>query len=167
MSNRGEQPDVQLEMFSQPRFLSGARAMVAAISQRLGFNEIESGQISLAVDEALCNVIKHGYGQRHDGRIWISLWALGTDPPEIEVVIEDLARQVDTSEIKSRDLDCIRPGGLGVHLMRQIMDEVRFEHRDGGGMRLTMTKKRREKSDECQEDCLTPPPACESEPKDE
>ena len=144
MNEALSQPDVRLEMYSQPRFLSGARAMVSNIAERLGFNEIQCGQVSLAVDEALCNIINHGYQKRRDGRIWISVWAMQTRPPRIKVVIEDLARQVETGDIKSRNLDDIRPGGLGVHLMRQIMDEVRFEKRDSGGMRLTMIKSKRD-----------------------
>jgi hypothetical protein len=51
---------------------------------------------------------------------------------------------VDPTTIKSRDLDEIRPGGLGVHIITEVMDEVRWEKRTDGpiGMRLTMMKKR-------------------------
>ena len=141
MADPNLEPDVRLELYSQSRFLSGVRALVSNIAQRLGFNEIECGQISLAVDEALCNIIKHGYQQRPDGRIWINIWARHNDPAEIKVVIDDLAEQVDLEVIKSRDLADIRPGGLGVHIMREIMDEVLFEKREHKGMRLTMRKK--------------------------
>ncbi|MFU8830355.1 MAG: ATP-binding protein, partial [Phycisphaerales bacterium] len=67
----------------------------------------------------------------------------------IKLVIEDLAQQVDPDDIRSRSLEEVRPGGLGVHIMREIMDEVRFERRApdetgdrGVGMRLTMIKRR-------------------------
>ncbi len=66
-------PVVRLEIASQPELLEGARALIAAMAQRCGFNEILCGQISLAVDEALCNIIKHGYNCREDERIWISI----------------------------------------------------------------------------------------------
>jgi len=133
-------PDLSLEMYSQPRLLAAARAMVGNLAQRLGFNEIQCGQISLAIDEALCNIINHGYERRPDGRIWLSVWDLQTHPPGIKVVIEDRAKQVDPETIRPRDLDDIRPGGLGVYIIREIMDDVSYEHRPGGGMRLTMTK---------------------------
>jgi len=133
-------PDLILEMYSQPRLLAAARAMVGNLAQRLGFNEIQCGQISLAIDEALCNIINHGYERRPDGRIWLSVWDLQTLPPGIKVVIEDRAKQVDPETIRPRDLDDIRPGGLGVYIIREIMDDVSYEHRPGGGMRLTMTK---------------------------
>ena len=43
--------------------------------------------------------------------------------------------------IKSRDLDDIRPGGLGVNIIRQVMDEVSYERRERIGMRLTLIKR--------------------------
>lgn len=131
---------ITLQMLSQPRFLSAARSMVANIAQRLGFNEIRCGQISLAVDEALCNIINHGYEKREDGMIWIRIRVLEGERTGMQIVIEDEARQVDPTQIKSRDLDDIRPGGLGVYIIREIMDEVRYEKRDRSGMRLTLVK---------------------------
>ena len=133
-------PQLELEMLSQSRLLAPARAMTGTFAQRLGFNEIECGQISLAVDEALCNIINHGYNKREDGRIKISVWDLETDPPGLMILVEDRAQQVDPASIRPRELDDIRPGGLGVHIIREIMDSVLYEHRDGGGMRLSMTK---------------------------
>lgn len=133
------EPAVRLEMFSQPRFLAATRALVGSVAQRIGFNACQCGQISLAVDEAMCNVITHGYDRRDDGKLWLNLWPLDT-PPGIKVVVEDLARQVDPGSIQPRDLDDIRPGGLGVHIIREIMDEVTYERRRDRGMRLTMIK---------------------------
>lgn len=127
-------------MLSQPRLLAAARAMVANFALRLGFSDVQSSQISLAVDEALSNIINHGYQKHPDGRISLSLWATDDEPPAIKIQIEDRAKQVDPQTIRSRDLEDIRPGGLGVHIMRQVMDEVRYEKRKGGGMRLTMVK---------------------------
>ena len=140
MVHPGREPDLQLTMLSQPRLLTAARAMVNNLAQRLGFSEIHAGQLSLAVDEALCNVINHGYDRRPDGQIEIRVWAVEEESPYLAIVIEDRAVQVDPATIRSRDLDDIRPGGLGVYIMKEIMDEVVYEHREGGGMRLSMRK---------------------------
>ncbi len=163
-----DRPQIRLELMSNPLYLSGAREMVAAVSRRLGFSDEACGQIALAVDEALCNVIRHGYNRATDRPIWISL------SPEMEpvggaggggdatanpvashagparalrIVIEDEAHQVDPAQIKSRDLEEVRPGGLGVHIIRAVMDEVKYERRQGSGMRLTMVKRRVEFTD--------------------
>ena len=141
MADLTTEPEVQLRMFSQPRFLPAVRALVGTMAQRLGFNEMQCGQISLAVDEALCNVITHGYDRKPDGQLWISIWALPGTPTGLKIVIEDLANQVDPDAIQARDLDDIRPGGLGVHIIREVMDEVTWERRSPEGMRLTMIKR--------------------------
>ncbi|HRP64163.1 MAG TPA: ATP-binding protein [Phycisphaerales bacterium] len=141
-------PAMKLELLSQPRLLSAARALVSTFAQRLGFDEILCGQITLAVDEALCNIINHGYGRREDQPIWMSIWAVERDEATangqeagLRIVLEDNARQVDPSTIRSRNLEDVRPGGLGVYIMREIMDEVLFEKREGQGMRLTLVKR--------------------------
>jgi len=141
-------PEIALSLFSQPRLLAPARALVGSFANRLGFNEIQCGQISLAIDEAICNIINHGYDRRPDGEILVRIWALGDDTAEnngeaagLHIVIEDRARQVDPEKIRSRDLDDVRPGGLGVYIIQEIMDEVQYEKRSGGGMRLSMTKR--------------------------
>ncbi len=141
MTELSAEPHIRLELLSQARFLAGVRALVGNVVQRLGGNETICGQISLAVDEALCNIINHGYDRRADGRIWINMWVIDENPPAIHIVIEDRARQVDPATIRSRDLDDIRPGGLGVYIIREVMDEVCYEQREGGGMRLTMRKR--------------------------
>ncbi len=136
-------PDIRVELVSDPTYLSGARELVSAVARRLGFSEEGCCQIALAVDEALCNVIRHGYDRRKDGPIWLSIWpaASGNGDAGITIVIEDEAKQVDESQIRGRDLDQIRPGGLGVHIIRQVMDAVKYEKRRPAGMRLTMAKR--------------------------
>ena len=138
-------PDIRIQMISDPMYLSGARELVASVSRRLGFGEEACGQIALAVDEALCNVIRHGYDRRKDGPIWLSLWPRADNGAGagVTIVIEDEARQVDPETIRGRDLEEIRPGGLGVHIIRQVMDDVRYEKREKAGMRLTLVKMRK------------------------
>ena len=56
-------------------------------------------------------------------------------------MIEDEADQIDPDSIKGRDLEDVKPGGLGVHIMREIMDSCRFERRkQEKGMRVIMEK---------------------------
>lgn len=148
MTESTAKPDginLKLEMLSQPRYLSGARELVAAVAKRLGFSERACGQIALAIDEALCNVMCHGYDRDPKGVIWLSIEPLGGHTPEtsatgIKVIIEDEAKQIDPAKIKSRDLDDVRPGGLGVHIIQEVMDSVSFEKRKLKGMRLSLEK---------------------------
>ncbi|MEM1185731.1 MAG: ATP-binding protein [Planctomycetota bacterium] len=140
-----EQPHIRLQLVSDPIYLSGARELVGSVAKRLGFDDLQCSKIALAVDEALCNIIRHGYDRAQDRPIWISLWPVDAAPDGrrsgLRVVIEDEAKQVDPAEMKGRDLADIRPGGLGVYIIREVMDEVTWERREPEGMRLTMVKR--------------------------
>ncbi len=133
-------PLIQMELKSDPRVLSGVRELVAALCRRLTFEKAPADQIALAVDEALANVICHGYARCPDCPIWISIHELQADQPAVKIVIEDEASPVECDQIKGRDLHEVRPGGLGVHIIREIMDDVVYEKRPNVGMRLTMTR---------------------------
>lgn len=137
-------PHIEIRLVSDPIYLSGARELVGSVARRLGFDDLQCSKIALAVDEALCNIIRHGYDRAPDKPIWIRLWPDARDeagaPLGLRLQIDDEARQVEIETLKSRDLDDIRPGGLGVHIIREIMDEVVYSKRETKGMRLTMIK---------------------------
>jgi len=148
------EPQVSIKLASNPLYLCGARELVSSVARRLGFADEACCQIALAVDEALANIIRHGYDRRADGPIWVKIYPCDragrpicpdteSDPEcgGLRIVIEDEARQVDPTSIQSRNLDEIRPGGLGVHIIRQVMDEARYERRADAGMRLILVKR--------------------------
>ncbi|MFO0832835.1 MAG: ATP-binding protein [Phycisphaerales bacterium] len=131
-----------MDLPSDARYLCAVRAFIGEVCRRHGFAEMQTSQVVLAVDEALANVMKHGYGGRPDGRISLRISAVadGVKGPGLSFTIDDWGRQVDPSSIRSRDLADIRPGGLGVHIIRQVMDSAQYETPANQGMRLTMVK---------------------------
>jgi len=132
---------VDLRIRSDPAHLADMREAVRQMAERCGFAADETDAVALAVDEALTNTIKHGYGGSPEGDIDIHLERLaGELGGGLEVRIRDYGHQVDPEGICSRDLSDIRPGGLGVHIMRCVMDELRYERCQGGGMLVTMRK---------------------------
>lgn len=138
-----EKPHIRVELRSDPCYLAGVRQLVSGVCQRIGLCESACSQVALAVDEALANVIRHGYCRACDKPIWISLWPLARENgrgPGIRIEIEDEARQVDPAELRGRELDDPKPGGLGVHIIREVMDDVVYDRRSPRGMRLTMVK---------------------------
>ncbi len=141
-------PLIHMELKSDPRVLSGVREMVSAVARRLAFDRPTADQIALAVDEALANVICHGYERRPVHPIWISIHEMKSDQPAIKIIIEDEAPPVDCDQIKGRDLADIRPGGLGVHIIKEVMDDAIYEKRGDVGMRLTMTRTGNRQSDQ-------------------
>ncbi len=115
------------------------RQSVRAALDFLTCDDEMTEQVILAVDEACQNVVRHAYGGRDDGEIALNLRREGDD---LVVEIQDFAAPVDESALKGRDLDDIRPGGLGVHLIRTIMDEVQFVTPPAGVGNLLQLRKR-------------------------
>ena len=137
-----EQTTVQLSIASEPRSLPVVRSAVERMAELEGFGEAETHGLVLAIDEALANVIKHGYQGRPDQPITITLSAVKADDGRrgIAVTVRDKGRQVDPKTIRSRDLNDVRPGGLGVHIIQMVMDEYDYSCPPDGGMLLRMVK---------------------------
>ncbi len=134
-------PPLELSLLSDPANLAKVRATVRQVSVEAGFAETDAEQIALAVDEALTNVIKHGYGMQTGRPIRLRIEAVSREQQTgLRFVVRDYGRTVDPEAICGRDLEQVRPGGLGVHIIRAVMDEVCYEPAAGGGTCLSMLK---------------------------
>ncbi len=124
---------------SSPDRLKLVRAVVENATRLVGFADDVVGDLVLGVDESLQNVIRHANGGGYDGMIEVSLSRAGD---VLTIDIADDAEPVDVSTVKPRDLDDIRPGGLGTHLINELMDSVDFlPTKEHGGNILRLTKK--------------------------
>jgi len=129
---------IRVAIPSDARYLGPVRAIVRAAAAFAGFDRDASSEIELAVTEGCSNVIRHCYGNCDSERIDL-VFTLETGL--FEVRIDDYGKFVDPSRIKSRPLDDVRPGGLGVHLMHKLMDDVTYEKNRWGGTSLTLRKR--------------------------
>ena len=123
---------LKLELPSHPQVLCVVRSAVQQLAIVAGFPEEDSRSITLAVDEALTNIIRHAYENRHDQEIELTCRLLPADAPGqdsegLEFVLMDHGRPVDPAELHGRPLGEVRPGGLGTHFIAQIMDQVHYE----------------------------------------
>ncbi len=124
-------------------YLPLARSSVKAVAERIGLTNGQIESVTLALQEALTNVIKHSYGQPCPDEIVITLSQLqGPKYPygALEISIRDYGKAVDPANIVGRKLEDIRPGGLGVHIIKSIMDECIYNKMPDKGMELTMIK---------------------------
>ncbi len=128
---------VILDVPAEPAAMFMVRALVGKISERIGFEALETDRLVLAVDEACTNVIRHAYDNSGDGRITITFTL---SPDYFEIVIRDFGKGADPATFKGRDLDEIRPGGLGLHFIKSAVDKVEYDTPPGGGMLLKMIK---------------------------
>jgi anti-sigma regulatory factor (Ser/Thr protein kinase) len=129
--------EVRMTVASHPRHLPLVRALVERGAAEAGFSADESQRISLAVTEGVTNVIRHGYHGATNQRIDLRLRLA---PGSFRLEIEDYGRFVDPAAIRSRPLEDVRPGGLGVHLMKATMDTVDYARNEHGGTTLTLTR---------------------------
>ena len=94
--------------------------------------------IIIAVDEACQNIIRHAYGQETHEKIILSIHQ---QTNAIVITLRDYAPTIDMDSLNPRDLEEIRPGGLGCHFMQQTMDEIELRRpRSGKGNVLRMRK---------------------------
>jgi anti-sigma regulatory factor (Ser/Thr protein kinase) len=128
---------VELHITSDPELLTILRAMISRVCQLAGFSQRENSKIVLAVDEACTNIIRHTYKGAKNRPIVIHC---KINVAGIEISIVDRGQPANVKEIKPRKLEDIRPGGLGVHLIRSVMDKVEYIPGPRVGNRLYMSK---------------------------
>lgn len=134
-----------LELLSEQRFaarlevLKTIRASVLAAAQSCGFGETIARDIVLAVDEACKNVIVHAYKDDDTGDIALTIFRCEGG---IVLHLRDYAPLVDPARVTPRDLADVRPGKLGTHFIRAIMDSADLEPApDGQGNLLRLAKR--------------------------
>jgi anti-sigma regulatory factor (Ser/Thr protein kinase) len=128
---------IEIKITSDPKFLTIVRAMVGKVCELVECSREEENQIILAVDEACSNIMKHTYRGDLGQSIEIRCESARD---KIEFVLQDCGPPVDAGKIKPRPLEELRPGGLGTHFIRTIMDEVKYDHVEGCGNILRMVK---------------------------
>jgi anti-sigma regulatory factor (Ser/Thr protein kinase) len=129
---------VFLSFCSRPSRLKLLRCVIRDAADMAGLDADTTDAVVLAVNEACMNVMQHGYAMSPDGRIDIRV---SREADALVVQLRDYAECVDTETVCSRDLDDIRPGGLGVHLIGCLMDESGFLETPPGGGNLFQMKK--------------------------
>jgi anti-sigma regulatory factor (Ser/Thr protein kinase) len=128
---------LEIKIPANPKFLKVIRLWVRLTSEVSGFSIEESNNIALGVDEACSNIIKHNYKKSTQQPIQI---VCNIYKDRIEFLLRDFGEKANVTEIKSRNLDDIRPGGLGVHLIQSVMDKVVYDSRLEIGNQLQLVK---------------------------
>ena len=123
-------------------YLDEIRELVATIARKGGFSEKAIYSLQLAADEAASNIIEHAYGGNSKEVLHITCVVKGN---EIIITMRDTGKSFDSSTVKqpnlSANLSERQIGGLGVYLMRKLMDTVHYESSKTGNL-LTMTKRK-------------------------
>lgn len=120
--------------------LANLRSKVKQAVLKHGCNCDCADKVVIAVNEACMNVIQHAYGTSAAGDIVLEIF---DQQNTLIFRITDFAKTIDHQCIKPRDISELRPGGLGVHLICEIMDEIEYIKPECGiGNILEMRKKK-------------------------
>lgn len=119
------------------------RKFIAGISENMGFNDEEVYKIELAVDEACANVIKHAYLTNSKREPIINIEAQEKND-RIEIIISDKGKGFDPSKVKKPEIEeymkKMKRGGLGIYLIKELMDKVSFRIKAGVRNEVRMVK---------------------------
>lgn len=125
--------------------LARVRELVKSGVEQGGFPTQYLNRLQIAVDEAVTNIVEHGYADLPPGKATIEL-ALTVDRDAFRIVIEDYGQTFDPDHLGDVDIqqhvNAGNGGGLGVFLMRKIMDLIEYHAETGRKNRLVLVKYR-------------------------
>jgi anti-sigma regulatory factor (Ser/Thr protein kinase) len=135
---------LHLEVLSEARFLCVVRGAIEPLADIAGFSPPDCRAVTRAVDEAMANIIRHAYGNRPGEWIQVTCRLLeskvkGQRLKSLEIVMWDRGVRFDPESVKERSLDEVKPGGLGLHFIRDSMD-IMDHRRFGTKNRLRLVK---------------------------
>jgi serine/threonine-protein kinase RsbW len=117
------------------------RNFVSTVAKKVGFDDSEIGKIELSVDEACTNVIEHAYRHKDGQKIDV---AIKIDYNKFTVIITDRGRAFDFKAVEMPDMKTylaeLRVGGLGIYLMKTLMDKVEYHSTPGKKNEVRMVK---------------------------
>ena len=123
-------------------FLNEIREFVGEKARVAGFNDKDIYSIQLATDEAASNIIEHAYDGVSDGSLELTCDFLNS---RLTITLRDHGKVFDPSKVVppdlKADLSVRKIGGLGIYLMRKLMDEVHYESSASGNL-LTLVKRK-------------------------
>ncbi|MEW5841922.1 MAG: ATP-binding protein [Bacteroidota bacterium] len=117
------------------------REFTKSSAEEIGFSDEVTGKIVLAVDEACTNIIKHAYKYSPNGDIYISM---KFENAKFTISITDEGNHFDPNKIPEPNLREYykqkRVGGLGMFLMKKLMDEVKYSTITGNKNQVVLVK---------------------------
>lgn len=123
--------------------LSEISEFVIKRANTLGFSPNDTYSIQIAVDEACSNIIDHAYGKEDLGYIELQLEDIENG---LKIIIRDDGDPFDPDEIPDPVIDTPleerRERGLGLFIMRKLMDEVTYDFSSPNQNKLIMVKRK-------------------------
>ena len=132
----------ELEISSDLRELARARAFVREVCQSVpgaAIDEERVSQLELAITEAASNIMRHAYRGRTDQQIQLQAKVFAD---RITFRLHHLGDAFDPNSVKVPSFDGSEDGGFGVYIIRQSVDDVRYDRDERGRNCITLTMMR-------------------------
>lgn len=129
---------LDLDLGLSPRMLGVIRDVAARMAEIGGLDDEAVIGVKLAVDEACTNILRHAHCGDITRRARIKFLAT---TGQLSVEFYDFGIGFDPDAIPEPDPENPKPGGMGIYLIKQAMDEVEYSHSDTEGNRLRMVKR--------------------------
>ncbi len=141
MNNTTRNINKKITVSSSTDNLSRIREFIKTTSEEAGFDKDTANKIVLATDEACTNIIKHAYKNIKTGRIEINI---SFKNKKFTVSISDSGKHFNSSSVPEPDLPRYyqekKVGGLGMYLMKKLMDEVKYSQQNDKKNKVTLVK---------------------------
>lgn len=135
MINDTMKDTIKLTLPCKPEYVVVARMAISAVANKMEFDIEEIDDIKVAVGEACNNAILHGGGK--EATYDLSMTILGD---RLQIEVEDKGKGFDITECEDPDLCNPKVGGLGIFIIKTLMDSVEVDSKDGQGTKITMVK---------------------------
>ena len=133
---------LELKVTSHPSNLAVVRKAIEGFATANRFDEKSAAEIGLCVNEAIANIIRHAYRGNETRPVHVAAAMEDRDGGTIVVTLRDWGVGIDPGTLPCRPYDPLKPGGVGLICLQQLMDRVAYTPQPGGGMLTTLTRRR-------------------------
>ena len=106
--------------------LKDVRTFCREVFEKLQIEPNLKDELVLAIAEAVQNIVKHAYKDAPDTKE-IMVVQISCEQKKLQIAFYDMGTPVDPKKVKHREIDNIKPGGLGTFFIQEIMDAVEFK----------------------------------------
>lgn len=124
----------------KPEYVGAVRLAISSLANNAGFDIEAIEDIKVAVSEACTNIVRHGNVELKEGESIEYEVTCQISDDKFSISVEDNGAGYDVNDYQEPDLPSEEAGGLGIFIIRALMDEVEVKSEVGIGTHITMIK---------------------------
>jgi len=135
---------LEIRVPCKPEYVRTIRRAIADFGESVEMPRADVEQVEIAASEAVANIVRHAYGGSN-GDVPPVRVKCSHDQGRLTVEVSDKGRGFEPPKRgEIPDVDLNRDGGLGIILIKCLMDRVSYTSKPNGGTRIRMTKRARQ-----------------------